>query len=99
MIDNKVKTEIEFGEKPAVVLEWLKERLEENENKVVLIKGWCKRCSLCISFCPVKALDKDSEGYPVVINDKCISCGNCELICPDYAIVVSELKQKKSKKR
>lgn len=99
MVENKETTEIEYGEKPSVVLEWLKERLEEDKDKVILIKGWCKRCGLCMSFCPVKALDKDSEGYPVIVNDICISCGNCELLCPDYALVVSDLQQKKNKKR
>ena len=57
----------------------------------------CKGCGLCVSFCPVKGLlSIDSErvnakGWnPVVCADqeKCLSCAQCALMCPDTAIEV-----------
>jgi len=92
-IENE-SAEIQYGDTPSRVNEWLAEKLEENKQKVYVAKGWCKRCGICISFCPVKALERDGEGYPYVLNDLCISCGTCELLCPDYAIIVSRLKKK-----
>lgn len=48
----------------------------------------CKRCGICIAFCP-KEVFASEHGKPVVANlDACIKCKLCELRCPDYAIVV-----------
>ena len=99
MTDHIEATEIEYGDTPVKVIEWFKEQLKSGNHKVYVAKGWCKRCALCITFCPVKALDSDKDGVPFVYDDKCISCGSCELICPDYAIMVANLKEKKSAKK
>lgn len=95
---NGEAEEIQYGDTPSRVREWFAEKLEENEHKVYVARGWCKRCGICIAFCPVKALDRDSEGVPFVYDDTCISCGTCEIMCPDFAIVVSRLKEKTTKK-
>jgi len=97
MVEIALREEIEYGDSPSKVKEWFEARIEENKSKVYVAKGWCKRCGVCIAFCPVKALDRDSDGVPVVFEDSCISCGTCELMCPDFAIVVSGLKTKKGK--
>jgi 2-oxoglutarate ferredoxin oxidoreductase subunit delta len=48
----------------------------------------CKRCGICIAFCPKKVFT-DNDGMPVVKNlDACTQCMLCELRCPDYAITV-----------
>jgi Fe-S-cluster-containing hydrogenase component 2 len=52
-----------------------------------------------MSSCPVKALEKDREGYPVVDNSRCTSCGTCEIMCPDFAIIVCGLKDRKAEKK
>ena len=58
-------------------------------NKVEIYRGWCKKCGICIAFCPQKVLEADEEGYPLVKNlEKCTECGLCEIRCPDFAVVV-----------
>jgi 2-oxoglutarate ferredoxin oxidoreductase subunit delta len=52
----------------------------------------CKGCAFCVEFCPTGALELSSEfnrkGYhpPVVIEDDCVYCEVCELVCPEFAI-------------
>ena len=58
-------------------------------NKVEIYRGWCKKCGICIAFCPKKALEEDEASYPFIKDpDKCTACGWCEMRCPDFAIVV-----------
>jgi 2-oxoglutarate ferredoxin oxidoreductase subunit delta len=58
-------------------------------NSVEIYRGWCKKCGICIAFCPQKVLAADDSGYPVVENpEKCTGCMLCEMRCPDFAIVV-----------
>ncbi len=58
---------------------------------------YCKGCGICIEFCPVKILKPAQKisprGYfmPECDEmDKCTQCGMCSLLCPDFAIVVSD---------
>jgi 2-oxoglutarate ferredoxin oxidoreductase subunit delta len=57
----------------------------------------CKGCGYCIEFCPREVLAEspefNSKGYhpPIVVESAaCISCGLCELICPEFAIYREE---------
>ena len=60
----------------------------------------CKGCLLCVEECPKKALtpgtERGAKGYllPSLEESACISCGMCELLCPDQAITT--LKKEKS---
>ena len=55
--------------------------------EIVVDKARCKKCGICIHFCPKDVLAKDKDGYPEVVNkDACIQCMLCELRCPDFAI-------------
>ena len=49
-------------------------------------KEQCCGCTACINICPVNAisLQPDFEGflYPIVNENKCISCGKCDQCCP-----------------
>ncbi len=57
--------------------------------KVEIYQGWCKKCGICIAFCPRQVLGIDEESYPVVKDiEKCNCCRWCEIRCPDFAIVV-----------
>lgn len=63
-----------------------------SEDKFIYIKkNWCKRCNICIEFCPKGVYKKGEDGYPVVDDiDKCSRCYICVAMCPDFAILVEE---------
>jgi 2-oxoglutarate ferredoxin oxidoreductase subunit delta len=67
-------------------------------SKVEIYRGWCKKCGICIAFCPQKALEADDASYPVLIDpEKCTACGWCEMRCPDFAIVVYKDEESRAK--
>ena len=44
----------------------------------------CKNCYKCLRECPVKAIDvKDLQAK--IIDDRCILCGKCTIVCPQNA--------------
>ena len=62
----------------------------------------CKACDKCVAACPagVLAMVYDSSsvlGANISIDypDSCIGCMECELVCPDFAIYVSDRKEYK----
>ena len=63
--------------------------------KTLLIqRSWCKGCRICVTFCPKKVLELDSEDkvymkYP----EKCIYCKLCELRCPDLVFEIKEVEE------
>jgi len=63
------------------------------EFNIKVNKEWCKRCGICIDFCPKNVLKADEDGFPKVVNkEACIQCKLCEFRCPDFAIRI-ELKE------
>ena len=47
----------------------------------------CKDCYKCLRECPVKAIEvKDHQAR--IIENRCILCGHCTLICPQNAKIV-----------
>ena len=66
------------------------------EPHVTVLKDRCKGCRLCIEVCPKQVLKQSDElnrkGYRFACADArngCIHCNLCELICPDFAIIVA----------
>jgi len=58
-------------------------------NRITVNKSRCKRCGICIEFCPVKLFDQEIDGAPIPGRiEKCTGCMLCELRCPDFAITV-----------
>jgi 2-oxoglutarate ferredoxin oxidoreductase subunit delta len=50
---------------------------------------WCKGCRICVAFCPQNVLElNDADRVVVARPDDCNYCGDCEIRCPDFAIVV-----------
>lgn len=61
-------------------------------SKVVLVVNelWCKGCAICVEVCPQHIIvmnPMDKPEIPVV--EPCTKCLRCELLCPDFAIVVN----------
>ena len=45
----------------------------------------CKNCSICQDYCPEEAIiQKDGSSY--IIEDKCIGCGECLVVCTTGAV-------------
>ena len=58
-------------------------------KKVLVDLKLCKKCGICIEFCPVDVFSAEMDGTPIPENqDKCIGCKLCELRCPDFAVKV-----------
>jgi len=62
-------------------------------GEVHIINDRCKGCSFCVAYCPVGVLELSKEfntkGYHPPYTkypEKCINCGLCEMLCPEYAI-------------
>ncbi|MBQ4628944.1 MAG: 4Fe-4S binding protein [Clostridia bacterium] len=53
-------------------------------NCLTLKKSNCKNCHKCIRHCPVKAI-RFSGNQAHIINNECILCGNCVVVCPQNA--------------
>jgi NAD-dependent dihydropyrimidine dehydrogenase PreA subunit len=53
----------------------------------------CNGCGICINTCTVDVIRMDEESGKAVIKypEDCMTCGYCELDCPQNAIYVSSL--------
>jgi iron only hydrogenase large subunit-like protein/uncharacterized Fe-S cluster-containing protein len=51
---------------------------------LTLKTGDCKNCYRCIRHCPVKSI-KFSNNQANIIDDECVLCGNCFVVCPQKA--------------
>lgn len=51
---------------------------------LTLKKSNCKNCYKCIRHCPVKAI-RFSGNQAHIIDNECILCGNCFVVCPQNA--------------
>jgi indolepyruvate ferredoxin oxidoreductase, beta subunit len=58
-----------------------------------VIEPWCKgrACEICVRVCPERCLAIGArDKVAVVRGEACTGCRLCELLCPDFAIVVHE---------
>lgn len=61
---------------------------------VFIYHEWCKKCGICVTFCPTGTLARKTDGAPYVANpEKCIHCETCDRLCPDFAITGSKNKK------
>ncbi|TVR66717.1 MAG: ferredoxin family protein [Spirochaetaceae bacterium] len=58
-------------------------------DSIIINQEWCKRCGICVSFCPKKVFEEDDEGTVSIPRpEDCIYCELCERLCPDLAITL-----------
>jgi 2-oxoglutarate ferredoxin oxidoreductase subunit delta len=62
-----------------------------------VIEERCKGCGFCVEFCPRNVLvfsqHINAHGYhPPHVTDEsyCVNCGLCSLLCPDFAIFLTD---------
>ncbi len=62
--------------------------------KVEINEAMCKGCGLCAHVCPKKVLEmgktanKQGYRYAISVNDECVACKSCAIMCPDALIDV-----------
>ena len=54
------------------------------DGVISTIKQNCRRCYTCVRDCPVKAI-RIEDGQASVVAERCISCGNCTMVCSQDA--------------
>jgi 2-oxoglutarate ferredoxin oxidoreductase subunit delta len=68
-------------------------------GQLFIIPERCKGCGICIEFCPLQVLAlserANGKGYalPTIatgMEGSCVHCQFCSLICPEFAIFVTE---------
>ncbi|MEW6308665.1 MAG: 4Fe-4S binding protein [Bacillota bacterium] len=59
-------------------------------GSVELDPGRCKRCDICVEFCPKGVFVRDGAEVRVARPDDCSGCLICELLCPDHALRVTK---------
>ncbi len=64
-------------------------------NPLTLKKSNCKNCYKCIRHCPVKSI-RFSGNQAHIVNNECILCGQCFVVCPQNAKeIASEIEKVK----
>jgi len=78
-----------------------KDKIKLPHGRIFIIPKRCKECDFCVEFCPRDVLEKSKEinekgyHYPKIREGaecKCVNCGFCMLICPEFAIYTEEIK-------
>lgn len=65
-------------------------------GKMILHQERCKGCYYCVTSCPKKALTVSSKqnakgySYVEVDEEKCVACGTCFDVCPDFVYEIAE---------
>ena len=67
----------------------------EIEGPIKINEVWCKGCEICVDVCPRDVLEMKDFVAVVKDEERCTFCQLCELLCPDFAIVVHRPNSKK----
>ena len=68
----------------------------EQKTRIEINEAWCKSCEICVEVCPKNVLKMEDFVAKVDDLDSCTECMLCEVLCPDFAIVVHAAKIKKN---
>lgn len=61
---------------------------EVNHMSLKIETKRCKRCGICVTFCPKKVLKvNEIEKVEIFDESNCIGCKQCELRCPDLELL------------
>lgn len=72
----------------------MNEKKIKNPPHITINYAWCKKCEICISFCPTGVFTADEFGAPIIAHpEKCISCQFCVMSCPEFAVKLKERKK------
>jgi len=63
--------------------------------RITINEKWCKKCGICIAFCPQGVFVPDDFGMPIIkYPGKCVKCMLCVVRCPDLAVEVKDISEK-----
>jgi iron only hydrogenase large subunit-like protein len=62
------------------------EQTVRKRGLVYTVKDLCRVCYTCVRECPVKAI-RIVDGQAEVVAERCITCGNCTIVCSQGAKV------------
>ncbi|MEP9410610.1 MAG: 4Fe-4S binding protein [Candidatus Brocadia sp.] len=65
------------------------EKTQKRKGIVHINHEYCKRCAICVNFCPVKNLEIRQQ--KLIELERCIACRMCQRYCPDMAIEIEEI--------
>ena len=65
-------------------------KVYRTEKVIIRVReDWCKGCEICVQVCQKKCLAMDGRGKVTVVNpEACNKCLLCDLLCPDFAIMI-----------
>ncbi len=73
------------------------DKIERPHGNIHILAERCKGCSYCVEYCPLDVLRMSTrfnlKGYhspEVALDSTCVACHLCEVICPEFAIFVTE---------
>jgi 2-oxoglutarate ferredoxin oxidoreductase subunit delta len=73
------------------------ESIPRVQSSIHILEERCKGCAYCVEFCPrdvfVTSKRFNLKGYhppEIVALDRCTACHFCEILCPEFAIGVTE---------
>lgn len=68
------------------ISEHLREAVSTGEKRLK-VADWCIGCGACVKKCDHKALRLE-DGMAVVDEARCVLCGYCASVCPEFCIKV-----------
>jgi indolepyruvate ferredoxin oxidoreductase beta subunit len=79
------------GARAVAALDAVVPRSPARAPQLEVVEGWCKgkACGICVRVCPEACLAiSGADKVEVVRPEACTGCRLCELLCPDFAIMV-----------